>query len=1236
MPINGIALRGFGSNAGNVEVFNNAVSLGSGATSTNDAAYSALLVDALVAGGAANYYINNNSFVIGGTSTGSQNTAAVNITANAAATNLRNNIIQNTRSGGTGKHFAYIAEGVSVNTNFNAVHSASFIGTAAGNDYANLAAWQGAGYDVLGTQDVLVTFNDAANGNLAVTNCNPVAGMTTTLSAPYFVITTDITGAAHTAPYSPGAYKISAGGGSTYLWLGTSSSNWNDAANWCGGGGGAPTATSDVVINDAEARPFWPVLNSNIAANSINISGTTTQFTVNTGFSVTLTGDYIFSGTIANQLTTGSTFVLNGSSPQTISNLRCNILNVSGANKNLTGTVSVGGALILGSANVTVGANSTFTVAGNVSFTTGAVRGSATGNIIFNSGSSNLLPLAANDVFQDITINNLNGGGMQATGGTLNVRNLTINAGLFNAGSTTINISGSLTRTAGSIVPGTSTFNFNGAGTQSITGTAAFNNLSITKVVTSTVNFNGNISVAGTFTVQQDNGGATVTVNLGNSTLTLNGPVVSAGPGIKTLTATTATSIALTGTGVWPWSVITGSFPSQITNLTLNTSGSAGNTLSSLIVSGSAVFTSGSLFLGSNTLTLNGPVSGSAGVIDFNTSGVLNIGGSGACSYLPLPSGSSLSTVNISRSNVNLTHGANFSVNRLDIAPTSRLTHNGNITFTGVTVGGKLGDGEYINNNTATFLPASTQSIEGNNTFNNMTFSNSGSGTTVSSGASNVYGLLTMSANGRLAVTSGSLTLRNDGTRQGSIGIMGNNSQITGQVGTEMFVPSGTPGWYFMGSPVKGATISSLQPQMNFRGVPGAPGFWGTGNPSIFFHRESQLASNGWYPAATYGANVGRGMRIWLDDNFFSVNRNSRFVLRGQPIVGDSANQTFTTGEAFTFGLTRTAGPNIGFNMVTNPYASNLLLDNSANWTTTNVSNVIHFWNAVARTYQTVDRSSATRVIPMGQAFFVEATAASPVFQVRETAKTTTAASLGRTGASFPELQLMVSKNNSQLADWAQIQFRPETQEAYEADADGHNLYGGAMDIYTISSAHQLTHNVMDLPTSANRIIGIGYNTQDNAGTMLKLTITGVNSISGDHNLVLVDNYTGTTTTVVDGMVVDFMHTGNPGVAIDDRFALIVQPRTITNLNGGNSFTATMRVVPNPASRGNVMQLQLAGLNQVNSTLTIMDAAGRLVSQEVVTSGKLLHELNAPLAAGVYTVRLVNGTNVLTQKLVVE
>lgn len=49
-----------------------------------------------------------------------------------------------------------------------------------------------------------------------------------------------------------------------------------------------------------------------------------------------------------------------------------------------------------------------------------------------------------------------------------------------------------------------------------------------------------------------------------------------------------------------------------------------------------------------------------------------------------------------------------------------------------------------------------------------------------------------------------------------------------------------------------------------------------------------------------------------------------------------------------------------------------------------------------------------------------------------------------------------------------------------------------------------------------------------------------------------------------------------------------------------------------------------------------MDAAGRLVSQEVVTSGKLLHELNAPLAAGVYTVRLVNGTNVLTQKLVVE
>ena len=119
----------------------------------------------------------------------------------------------------------------------------------------------------------------------------------------------------------------------------------------------------------------------------------------------------------------------------------------------------------------------------------------------------------------------LNPTNIDIRGGTFNCNNSTMNVagnialgpsgnniipGAFNAGSGTVNIAGNFTtnNTAGtSSTGGTSTFNFNGSGAQSISGSLAptFNNLIVNKTGGSTLTLGVNTPITGNLSVSQGN-----------------------------------------------------------------------------------------------------------------------------------------------------------------------------------------------------------------------------------------------------------------------------------------------------------------------------------------------------------------------------------------------------------------------------------------------------------------------------------------------------------------------------------------------------------------------------------------------------------------------------------------------------------------------------------------------------------------------------------------------------------
>ncbi len=331
--------------------------------------------------------------------------------------------------------------------------------------------------------------------------------------------------------------------GQTNTWDGSSSANWNTAANWSLNL--VPTAAHDVVIPNGITATI--TVNTAAVCNSLTFIGGNQPNTVTISGSNSLTVTNGVNIAAGSQMNDNKILAVNAG---TLSCASIAITGTGGSNRTSQVTISTGTATVGGS--ITMGANNFVTFSGAGTLNIGGVGTMSGGTLTPSSGTVNY-----NGTSQTVgayTYNNLtlSGSGVK----TLQAGTTTINGNLtlsgtastsavtglniggaftlglgtsFTAGAYTHDIAGNWVNNGGTFTNTGSTIDLDGAG-QSIGGTSSttFNNLALSGSGTKTFNFAttiaNNLSIAGTAVANL----GTFTTHTAN-TLTLDGSYRRAG-----------------------------------------------------------------------------------------------------------------------------------------------------------------------------------------------------------------------------------------------------------------------------------------------------------------------------------------------------------------------------------------------------------------------------------------------------------------------------------------------------------------------------------------------------------------------------------------------------------------------------------------------------------------------------------------------------------------------------------
>jgi hypothetical protein len=339
-----------------------------------------------------------------------------------------------------------------LNTPIAATHYLSrywlFSENAAGGTYAYTPAFTyNPGGDVNGTESQLKVANFIA-GNWT--------SSATTVASPTITGTTSLTQA--TAPLI-GAEFTGRESGTSYVWNGVTSTDWNIATNWTPNGN--PGALDDVTIN-VQVPNACILPAGSVTVSSLTLNGTG-NLQLAAGTSLTVSGSFIHGGSATATFDCSSTFILSSAGAITIPAFNYGNLNITGGARTFANSG-------------TIGICQTFTPgAGPFTNTGSTIDYNGTGVQTISACNYNNLTISQARAANNVTLVN---------GGTIQV------AGVF---------SPTLTFTSGIVVVTGNTFNFNGAAGQ-VMPAFWYNNITNTTNTTRTWANTGIIDIKGTFT----------------------------------------------------------------------------------------------------------------------------------------------------------------------------------------------------------------------------------------------------------------------------------------------------------------------------------------------------------------------------------------------------------------------------------------------------------------------------------------------------------------------------------------------------------------------------------------------------------------------------------------------------------------------------------------------------------------------------------------------------------------
>lgn len=995
---------------------------------------------------------------------------------------------------------------------------------------------------------------------------------------------------------------------------GTSWQNWNVPGNWTVvgvDGDGLPDADDDVIIPSG----FQVTANLTSSMNSLTVDG-----------------DIRFRNPVTPTLTIGTLNMNGGTLGHTTSN-RVGIVAVTGDMKLLTGTCTIGevtltvagtlrvystynenstvGTITFGAVQMYNGSNwtynntETFTVTNNFTMKGAVVSGSATGR--FNIGGNLVVDSASNDwgrsrlvITGTLQINNGATYNVTSLTGTKTTNNIDINAG------GTWEDLVSETWTVNGNIENDGTFNA-GTGTYTLAGTSkSLSGSSVISLFNATCS--GSYTNNGSFQSQNTiNGSGTFTQGANSSLEIMNATSVSffnasASGNTVTYSSGGTQNIRVPADGAYH-------------NLTLN------NTATKRLVSATVV--NGDLFIGPGTTfdvrnsgidhqfnlagnwTNQGSFNERLGLVVFDGSGAQLITNASLETFFDLQfSNSGTKTL---AANIQTTDDLDiFNPAVLDAGANHTITVKSDWTNTGTFIP-QLGTVS-LNNTTSGSINGA-----GVNNFYNLT--SVGPDNNLNTSA-NLSGTLTIPS-GNFETTGQTLTLTSDATNTGNIASI-TAPRFTGNITMQRHIPGTITGWGLLGSCIT-TTLASWTDDFPTSGFTGSTGYAG-GFISIYSYNETApgvFDNPAAYVAATNATNavaIGSGRWVYLGTGAVTTS-DITVDVTGAPKIGNH-----------NFGVTFTSSGGAsedGWNLVANPYPSNIDWNSASGWTKSNISGTIYIWNADFNQFATWNGTTGTnggsRFIASSQGFYVQATGAAPVLSCTENVKTATSATMLRESQNNGNGDMIrfIVKGQNQY-DETLFGYKQDATAGFDVEFDAVKMRSP---IPTSPSLTQVVNNkdmAMNFVSNNNRNakIELRYLTATNGD--YTLTVEGLNLFPAYECVILRDLKTGKS---VDLRAVDSYNFYAFNNDNEVRFVIEVSsPLTVNtkDVSCGNTNDGAIEI-----------QQVVDGWKY-----DIFNGNGVIIANDVPTSVNTFHNLEA----GNYMVKFDNGgtCNTLAQNVTIE
>ncbi|HPE58576.1 MAG TPA: T9SS type A sorting domain-containing protein, partial [Bacteroidales bacterium] len=310
-------------------------------------------------------------------------------------------------------------------------------------------------------------------------------------------------------------------------------------------------------------------------------------------------------------------------------------------------------------------------------------------------------------------------------------------------------------------------------------------------------------------------------------------------------------------------------------------------------------------------------------------------------------------------------------------------------------------------------------------------------------------------------------------------------------------------------------------------------------------------------------------------------------------------------------------------NLVPNPYPSAIDWDAAAGWTKSDIYNAIWIWNNngnYAAYVNGIAANNGSQYIPVGQAFFIQASGASAGLTMNNDVRVHNDQPFFKDAEEqLNVLRIKAKSNNYQ--DEIVVYFNGEASTAFDGQFDASKMFGlpEAPQIYSVSTDNRnLTINGM--PFSSEVIsIPVGFSLET-AGEVT-FEASSIESFDPEVTIFLWDMLTNTMINLRENQQYSFVHNPDNDPV---RFALLF-----------NSAVGIAESATNPVrlyATDNKLYLHIPEEIDEDFLVQLYDTGGRMIFSTTASTGSTI--INVPsLGAGIYIVQLVSDQHSVVKKV---